>query len=133
MTDTIEQAARVIAGFATEAVVSGERREIVTLTDIAAHAVAQALHDAGLLAGGWRPMSDFTGSGHNHHVIVAVPERRGSWTIGEAWLRKEGDSDDGWWWSNMSPEDYGHDLIWDMQHGEPAAWIPLPSPPEVGA
>lgn len=51
MTSTIEQAARVIEGFCVEAVVGGERREIVTLTSIAATVLAQALADAGLLVG----------------------------------------------------------------------------------
>lgn len=67
----------------------------------------------------------------NKAVIVAarghvIPAK---WLIGEAVLRNEGDTDDGWWWANEGPGDY-HAQSLESAGTPPLWWCDLPKPPQ---
>ena len=47
--------------------------------------------------------------------------------VGGAYLRSEGDSDDGWWWAGEGPGNYHASAILPA----PTLWQPLPAPPST--
>lgn len=109
MSDTIEQAARVIDALdAYAAEVMDEQR--LWLARIIAH----ALSDAGLLAGGWRPISEAPLGIHGHVWSPAAPERIDA--TGIVFEYPDGRRGVSSTWLGL-----------DFTH-----WHPLPSPPEEG-
>lgn len=121
---TIEQAARVIA----ETGAVSERGDNIVEN---ARTIAQALSDAGLLAGGWRPISEAPRDGT---IIWAVfgeieDEFMSRWSGVQVSIRHEGLTRPG-----------GYDMGWSIMRAgiggisddRFVGWMPLPSPPEEG-
>lgn len=117
MTTTIEQATRVIAEMLSEA------GEPCASAELIATRVTQALSDAGLLAGGWRPISEAPRDGTP--VIAHWPHLGGRAVV--AWVTQAGRRPRTW----TASHSFGY--LGRMAEGsEPTHWMPLPSPPEEG-
>jgi hypothetical protein len=76
----------------------------------------------------WQPIETFaepTAPSTGNGVIIADADG----TVGEAYFRNHGDSDDGWWWVNTS---WG-DCPEPERPTSPTHWRPLPAPPALSA
>ena len=115
---TIERAAEVILksrfmGYLSREAIGLHRKRETVEWQQAMHA-AQALSDAGLLAGGWRPI--VTHDGSEEYVLIAEPDG----CVSEARLLDDGR---GWWARNNDPTDH-----WGEERF-PTHFQPLPLPP----
>jgi len=75
-------------------------------------------------ARGWQPIDETTPK--DVSVIVAVMNTYSqTWTVGEAYWN---DTDNDWWWANVSSGDYTGDSIFNM-NGPVEFWQPMPVAP----